>query len=119
MEENWAEIELRDTKLKDRRRVTSFLRTVTALFQQPQLSLSAALGDGLRQAAGDLFQHMDTRVADLLSGHVAATAVRCRDYERVVVSQDTTYFTYGQEQIVGLGPLTGSAQGMVGHAALR
>ena len=118
MEANWAETELRGTKLKDRRRVNSFIRAVTAIYRQPQLSLSAALGHGLRQAAGDLFQHRDTRVANLLAGHVTATAARCRGYERVVVPQDTTYFTYGQNQIVGLGPLNGTAQGLVGHAAL-
>lgn len=118
MEENWALTELRGTKLKDPRRVRSFIRSVAAIHRQPQLSLSAALGPGLRQAAGDLFQHMDTRVASLLSGHVAATAERCRGYDRVVVAQDTTYFTYGQDQIVGLGPLNGTARGMVGHGAL-
>ncbi len=118
MEENWAETELRGTRLKDRRRVNSFIRSVTAIYCQPQRSLSAALGPGVRQAAGDLFQHVDTRVAALLSGHVAVTAERCRGYDRVVVAQDTTYFTYGQDQIVGLGPLNGTAKGMVGHAAL-
>lgn len=118
MEANWAETELRGTQLKDRRRVTSFIRTVEALSRQPQLSLSAALGSGLRQAAGDLFRHMDTRVATLLAAHAAATAQRCHGYDRVVVAQDTTYFTYGQEQIVGLGPLNGTARGMVGHGAL-
>lgn len=118
METNWAESELRGTKLGDRRRVKTLVRTVTALFNRPQLSFSAALGNGTRQAAGDLFQHVDTRVAEVIAGHVASTAARCRGYDRVLVAQDTTYFTYGQEQIVGLGPLNGSARGMVGHAAL-
>jgi hypothetical protein len=118
MEANWTETELRRTKLKDRRRVNSFIRAVTAIYHQPQLSLSAALGPATRQAAGDLFKHMDIRVADLLSGHVASTVERCQQQERVIVSQDTTYFTYGQEQIVGLGPLNGTAKGMVGHGAL-
>lgn len=118
METNWAEVELRGTKFRDPRRVKTLVRTVTALFNQPQLSLSAALGNGTRQAAGDLFQHVDTRVSDLIAGHVAATAARCQGYDRVLVAQDTTYFTYGQDQSVGLGPLNGSARGMVGHAAL-
>jgi hypothetical protein len=60
---------------------------------------------------------MDTRVATLPAAHAAATAQRCRGYDRVV-AQDTPYFTYGQEQIVGLGPLNGTARGMVGHGAL-
>ena len=81
---------------------STFIRTVTALYRQPQLSLSAALGPATRQAAGDLFQHRETRIATLLSGHVAATAARCRGYSRVVVAQDTTYFTYGQNHIVGV-----------------
>jgi hypothetical protein len=98
--------------------VKSFIRSVMAIDNQPQRSLSAALGNGTRPAAGDLFQHVDTRVADLIAGHVAATAARCRGYHRVIVSQDTTYFTYGQDQIVGLGPLNGAAKGMVGHGAL-
>ena len=70
MEANWAETELRSTVLKDRRRVRTLIRTAAAICQQPQLSLSAALGHGLRQAAGDLFMHADTRVADLIAGHV-------------------------------------------------
>jgi hypothetical protein len=118
MEANWVESELRGTKLKDPRRVNSFIRAVQAIYRQPQLSLSAALGPATRQAAGDLFQHVDTRVVNLIAGHVAATAERCRGLERVVVAQDTTYFTYGQDQIVGLGPLNAKAQGMVGHSAL-
>lgn len=118
MEANWAETELRGTKLKDPRRVTSFIRAVQAIYRQPQLSLSAALGPATRQAAGDLFQHVDTRVATLLTGHVAAAAERCRAAGRVVVAQDTTYFTYGQDHIVGLGPLNDKARGMVGHSAL-
>ena len=103
METNWAETELKGAALKDRRRVTSLSRAAAAIFEQPQLSLSAALGNGLRQAAGDLFQHRDTRVVNLIAGHVASTAERCREHDRVIVAQDTTYFTYGQDQIVGLG----------------
>ena len=118
METHWADEELRGTKLRDPRRVKTLARTVTALFHQPQLSLSAALGSGTRQAAGDLFGHEDTRVADLIAGHVASTAARCQGYARVLVAQDTTYFTYGQDHIVGLGLLNGSTRGLVGHAAL-
>jgi hypothetical protein len=118
MEQNWAEAELGGTVLKDRRRVKTLARTAAAVFDQPQLSLSAALGDGLRQAAGDLFRHPETRVADLMAGHVASTAERCRAYDFVVSPQDTCYVTYGQDQIVGLGPLNGSARGMVAHSAL-
>jgi len=110
--------ELQGTRLKDRRRVNILIRTAVALYQKPQASLSVALGDGLRQAAGDLFRHPDTRVADLISGHVAATAARCQAAGRVIVAQDTTYFAYHQAQIVGLGPLNGRAQGLVGHSAL-
>ncbi len=76
MEPHWAEVELRGTKLRDPRRVKTLARTVTALCHRPQLPLTAALGRGAREAAGDLFKHEDTRVADLIAGSVVSTARR-------------------------------------------
>lgn len=118
LETNWAEVELRGTKLRGPRRVKALARAVRALCLQPQPPLSAALGNGTRQAAGDLCTHEDRRAADLIAGPMVSTGTRRRSCERVLVAEDTTYFTYGQDQSGGLGRLNGSARGLVGHAAL-
>ncbi|MGV3723121.1 MAG: IS4 family transposase, partial [Actinomycetota bacterium] len=84
------------------------------------LSLTAACGDGLRQAAHRIFEHPETSVDGLLAGHFAATAQRCAAFPVVLVAQDTTVCSYRQAQLEGLGPVSGSqrTQGLLAHSAL-
>jgi hypothetical protein len=57
----------------------------------------------------------------MLSGHVAATAVRCEAEDLVVVAQDSTAFDYtSHAATTGLGPYAtdDSARGILCHSAL-
>ena len=120
MASEWAVEEMAGVVLKDQRRVKSVIRICAAVGEQPQASLSSALGPGLRQAAHRIFEHKNTTVDGLLAGHVAATAARCQRHPLVLIAQDTTVFVYRQAQIVGLAPVNGStrSRGLLGHAAL-
>jgi hypothetical protein len=120
MADDWAVREMAGVELKDGRRVKSVIRICTALGEQPQQSLSASLGPGLRQAGHRIFEHPDTTVDRLLAGHIAATSERCREHPFVLIAQDTTVFVYHQEHIVGLAPVNGSerSRGLLSHGAL-
>jgi hypothetical protein len=74
----------------------------------------------VRQAAHRIFEHDDTSVDGLLTGHYAATAKRAEALPLMLIAQDTTAFVYGQSQIVGLAPLNQKtkSQGLYGHSAL-
>lgn len=120
MADDWAVREMSGVALKDPRRVKSVIRICAAMGEQPQQSLSAALGPGLRQAAHRVFEHLDTTVDSLLAGHVAATKERCRAHPVVLIPQDTTVFVYQQDHIVGLASVNGSdrSRGLFGHGAM-
>lgn len=112
--------EMAGAELGDPRQVRSLVRIATALAQHTELSLTAACGPGLRQAAHRIFEHQETTVDRILGGHFAATAARCAAHPRVLIAQDTTSFSYRQAQITGLLALNDHerTRGLQGHAAL-
>ncbi|MGV3722763.1 MAG: transposase DNA-binding-containing protein, partial [Actinomycetota bacterium] len=77
MDTAWVAAEMSLAQLDDPRQVGSIVRIVSALAARTDLSLTAACGDGLRQAAHRIFEHPETSVDGLLAGHFAATAQRC------------------------------------------
>lgn len=119
-EADWAVREMSGAELADRRQVKSVIRICADLAEHRELSLTAALGDGLRQAAHRIFEHAGTSVDGLLAGHYAATAARCRAFPRVLIAQDTCDFVYQQHQIVGLASFNQfeRVRGLKGHGAL-
>lgn len=120
MDTAWVAAELSTAHLGDPRQVRSVVRIVSALATRTDASLTAACGDGLRQAAHRIFEHPETTVHGLLAGHYAATAQRCAELPVVLIAQDTTVFSYKHTQLEGLGPISGSkhTQGLLGHSAL-
>ena len=120
MDTAWVEPEMSGALLGDRRQVRSVTRITAAVAAQTHLSLTAACGNGLRQAAHRVFEHPETSVAGLLAGHYAATAARCAAFPVVLVAQDTTTFSFKQAQLEGLGEVNQSGQtgALLGHAAL-
>lgn len=112
--------EMSTAQLGDPRQVRSVVRIVSALATRTDASLTAAGGDGLRQAAHRSFEHPETTVHGLLAGHCAATAQRCAEFPVVLIAQDTTVFSYKHSQLEGLGPISGSkrTQGLLAHSAL-
>ena len=117
---SWAEREFAGAQLGDARQVRSLQAIAAALAETPHRSLTAACGPALRQAAHRLFEHPDTALDGLLAGHYQQTAARCRDLPLVLVAQDTCFFVYQQEQIVGLAQVNQSqkSRALLGHAAL-
>jgi len=120
MNEDWAMQEMSGAQLADPRQVRSVVRICACLEEYPDLSFTAAVGPGLRQAGHRIFEHKGTSVDGLLAGHVAATAQRCAEFPRVLIAQDTCTFTYKQDQIIGLALLNQSkrTRGLMGHSAL-
>jgi hypothetical protein len=119
-ERPWAEREFGGAKLGDARQVRSVQAIAAALAETPHRSLTAACGPAVRQAAHRLFEHPKTSTDGLLAGHYERTAERCQDLPLVLVAQDTCFFVYQQEQIVGLACVNQSQQSraLIAHAAL-
>jgi hypothetical protein len=117
---SWAEHEFAGAQLGDRRQTRSVQAIAAALAETPHRSLTAACGPALRQAAHRIFEHERTTIAGLLAGHFQRTAERCQELPLVLVAQDTCYFVYQQEQIVGLTSVNQSqkSRALVGHAGL-
>jgi hypothetical protein len=88
MDTAWVAGEMSGARLGDPRQVQSVIAIVEALAARTDASLSAALGNGLRQAAHRIFEHRETTVDGLLAGHYRAAATRCRELPRVLIAQD-------------------------------
>jgi hypothetical protein len=116
----WAAQEFGGAQLADARQVRSLQAIAAALAETPHRSLTAACGPARRQAAHRLFEHPKTAIDGLLAGHYARTAARCQDLPLVLVAQDTCFFVYQQDQIVGLARVNQSqkSRALVAHAAL-
>jgi hypothetical protein len=120
MQLEWARQEMAAARVKDQRRIKSLIRICAATAEEPERSLSGALGPGLRQAMHRIGEHEDTTVNGLLAGHLASTQARCREHPVVLIASDTTAFVYRQLQMEGLAPVNGSdvSRGLFGHGAL-
>jgi len=84
------------------------------------MSLSAALGPGLRQSAHRITSDERVDVDDLLVGHRQETAQRCREHSLILAVQDTTEVDYtSHKSKTGLGPLTSVRnQGLLAHGVM-
>lgn len=120
MDSAWVGSEMSGAVLGDPRQALSVVRITAALCENRHLSLTAACGPGLRQAAHRVFEHPETTVDGLLAGHYQSTAKRCAELSLVLVAQDTTTFSYAQEQLEGLGRVNraGKTGGLLAHSAL-
>ena len=117
---DWATAEFAGAQLGDLRQVHSLQQIAAALAEYPHRSLTAACGPRLRQAAHRLFEHPETTPDGLLAGHYQQTAARCQALPLVLVAQDTCYFVYQQQQIVGLAAINQSqkSRALIVHGAL-
>lgn len=128
----WSFREFACAKVGDRRRIRSLSLIVYSLCNQAGISLTAALGNGLRQAAHRIFEHGTVSVLGLMQGHVQETVKRLSSLKTatgvgdlgadlVLVSQDTTSFDYSTQYCLeGAGPITTApkSQGLMSHCAL-
>jgi len=105
----------------DPRRLRSLDTIFCLLTDRGEQSYSAALGSASRQAARRIFGDKRMTVDELLSGHYAETAERCRSHGMVLVAQDTTELDYKRHEAskTELGPMAGpKSWGMLSHEAL-
>lgn len=120
MRDEWATREMAGATVRDARRIKSLFRICEQLAEHPDLSLTAACGPALRQAAHRIFEHPGTTVDKLLEGHYRETTRRCEGLPLVLIPQDTVVFVYKQSQIVGLARVNQlkNVHGLLGHSAL-
>ena len=111
---SWGETEFLGSGVNDKRESKSLAKMADRLLMNPELSFSRAVGEGLRRAAWRIFSKQEV---DVGYGHYKQTAGRCRAYETILVSQDTTDINYqGHYATTGLGDLGGQKE--LGHAGL-
>jgi len=116
----WYEQEMAGAVLPDQRFRHSLPRLVASLARHPGQSWSRALGHGGRQAARRLGRRVNGHYRDVLEGHFAATAERCRAYPAVLAVQDTTVDNYFTHRAKDLGPIDDDVQGngLLAHTCL-
>jgi hypothetical protein len=111
---SWGESEFLNSGVNDKREAKSLARMADRLLMNPELSFSRAVGDGLRRAAWRIFSKQEV---DVGYGHYKQTSERCKSYETILVSQDTTDINYQRHYATaGLGDLGGRKDR--GHAGL-
>lgn len=92
---------------------------VDAISAQPAQSFPKLFDSAGLEAAYRFFGNHAVRPNDILSGHVAATRLRAREAERVLVVHDSTTFTFRKDgQRRDLGRLVSSGQSFFGHVSL-
>ena len=128
LEDRWSYEEFCRTPFHDKRCLTTFVLAAEQLADQAEVSLSQALG-GRRRAVSHTFHDHHLDAHGLLSGHIAATALRCQEYSRqhplgpsfVLIASDTTSFDFTRHPaICGLGPVSDKEyqRGFLTHSAL-
>lgn len=118
----WAETEfscgLSDFHGRNR---SSLIRAGEEIYNNIGSSFSKALGNTFRQSIATIFAKPAMDTEKMLEGHIQATVGRCAssDGERLIVSQDTTYYNYhGHESLSGLGFIQGKLKGTLQHNVL-
>ena len=113
----WAEAELRDIDLGDKRRDRRVIRLVERLAERPTASIPGACnGWSETQAAYRLLGAEGYDWLDILEPHRQCTQARMATQAVVLCLQDTTELDFNGQAIAGLGPLSYEAQrGMYLH----
>lgn len=120
MDNDWAYNEVCSVPLWDERCRRSLVSACQRLAENTQLSFSRALGH-VRKGVWRILKHPDTTAEGLLSGHVRATARRCREQTYVLVASDTTYMNFtSHKALQELGPISDDTRdrGFLVHSAL-
>ena len=121
MQSLWAEREFYGAELWDKRCNASLVRIGHALCDNAGMAFSSACGESLRQSGSAIFCHPDTSLEKLQKSHYEETAKRSREYDRVIVAQDTSFLDYSTHHATkGLGPIDtrGRTRGLLMHSGL-
>ena len=102
---SWIEEELCRAQFNDKRLNQRFLKIAKDLADNPEKSInSASLDWAATKAAYRFFDNHEVESQKILSPHFEATRLRCSNYKRVIVAQDTSYIDYSKHsKTKGLG----------------
>lgn len=114
--QDWAEEEFGRVQLGHRRLAKRLLVIARDFYARPQGQIPQACQSRARtKAAYRFFQHPETTMDALLEPHIEATQQRIRQEKIVLAVQDTTTLNYSSHPLTeGLGPIGGSAEGIIG-----
>jgi hypothetical protein len=103
---DWVTSEMKECQLNDKRLNKRLSIILESLSEDPQESIpSACKGWTETQAAYRFLDNNNISFEEILSGHKCATVERIKNQEMVLLTQDTTFLDFGQEESVGLGTL--------------
>jgi hypothetical protein len=113
---DWAEQEFGAVDLGDQRLHQRLLTLARDCYAQPRAALPQACGSRAgTKAAYRFFDHEQTRMQVLLSGHYQATAQRVAEHPVVLAVQDSTGLNYSSHPATeGLGPLNTTTDNSLG-----
>lgn len=117
----WAERELGDAELGDKRRSRTLVELLAAKAVNPGKSYSAALGLNREHRASRLFNRPSVHVESVMSSHINRLRERCSEFKEVIGVLDSSHLNFsGHYSLLGIGPI-GSKEKPVGlmmHSAL-
>ena len=119
----WVEKEMGAVNLRHKRRNTHAKQLLSDLAAMPAASIPAAVGGGRAEteAAYRFFDNPNVEFEAILAPHRDSTLQRMRQYETVIIAQDSSELdlTRPEEQVKGAGPLdSGSRRGCFIHPLL-
>jgi hypothetical protein len=114
----WAQDEVADVSLGDKRLRNRLERILSDLGQRPNLSIPAACGGRAEmEAAYRFFDNDKVTLEKVIQPHFLKTRERIAQHERVLLINDSTELdlTRPEQQIEGVGDLDGSRRGVLLH----
>jgi hypothetical protein len=108
MKPSWAEHELGQAELVDKRLVKRMIKIATDFYQQPQAAIPKASGSAAQaKAAYRFFDNDDVHLDEMLTPHRARTLERCEGQKTVLMINDTSYLEFtGHPETKDLGVLS-------------
>lgn len=119
--ETWAQQEVGQADLGDRRLTKRLVRLVSDLSQQPQASVPQACGDwAATKAAYRFWDHEQVTPEAIRAAHRESTVQRLAGQETVLAIQDTTALSLSAHRaMTGLGPIDShQTPGLLVHSVL-
>ena len=105
---SWADEELADVDLGDKRLNTRLMKICDRFSDSPESPINQACADWAEtKAAYRFFQNKNVDVQEILAAHRRKTAKRARKHKTVLAIQDTSYFVYtNHTKTEGLGKIS-------------
>ncbi len=117
----WAESELAQADLGDKRRNKRLIKIVEDLVEQPNESVPQASRDNAAmQGMYEFWANRRIKASEIIEAHTIATIERIQKYERILVIQDKTELDLGQRKRTrGIGAISHQgAKGLQVHNVL-